>query len=85
MTLVIAFGVGVFLSTFLACRPFEKIWEPTIPGHCSSYLASGLATSIINVVIDFIIITLPIPMIWSLQMARGRKIAISIMFGMGLV
>lgn len=85
MGLVGLFGMSVLLSTFLNCRPFAKTWNPMLPGHCGSNTGQVLATSIVNVVIDLIIIVLPMPMIWSLQMAQGRKLALTVTFGMGLM
>lgn len=85
MAIVVAFGVGAVLLGFLLCRPIAKNWNPLLPGHCGNTLGSVLATSIINVLVDLMIITLPMPMIWSLQMAPGRKIALMITFGLGLM
>ena len=83
--LVIAFGVGVVVSSFLLCNPTAKFWDPSLPGTCGSLVNYLLALSICNLVIDLIIILLPIPMIWWLQMSRRRKIELTITFTLGLV
>lgn len=83
MTLVIFFGIGNTLVAFLICRPFAKNWNPLLPGVYGSTIDAVLATSIINVTVELMIITMLMPMIWRLQMAARRKIALTITFGLG--
>ncbi|KAL8952390.1 MAG: hypothetical protein Q9222_001699 [Ikaeria aurantiellina] len=83
--LVISFFLGVLLTTFLNCRPLSKTWTPNLPGTCGSLVGNLIGTTVVNVVIDMGIILLPMPLVWNLQMARWRKVALTITFGMGLV
>lgn len=85
MAFPISFGIGNTLMAFLTCRPFAKNWDPLLPGVCGSTIDALLATSIVNLNVDLIILILPMPMIWRLQMAARRKIALTITFGLGLV
>ena len=39
----------------------------------------------LNAVIDLLILLLPIRMVWTLQMSPKRKVAVSAIFGLGLV
>ena len=83
MALVVSFGVGNILLAFLICRPFAKNWNLLLPGTCGSTKDSVIATSIVNFIVDLIIISLPMPMIWRLQMAKTRKIALTTIFSLG--
>ncbi|KAL8896387.1 MAG: hypothetical protein Q9192_003123 [Flavoplaca navasiana] len=83
--IVLAFGVGVVLQTFLLCRPLAKTWNPALPGRCGSLVGAVIGTSAVNVMVDIGIILLPMPMVWNLQMARSRKIALTITFGLGMM
>lgn len=85
ISIVLAFGVGVVLQTFLLCRPFAKTWNPALPGRCGSLVEAVIGTSAVNVAVDIGIILLPMPMIWNLQMARSRKIALTFTFGLGMM
>lgn len=85
MTLVVLFGLGNVLQAFLLCRPFAKNWYTLLPGSCGSIRASVLSLSIINMTVDLIIVALPMPMIWRLQMAKKRKIGLTITFALGLL
>ena len=82
---IISFGIGTILQAFLLCRPFAKNWDPLLPGVCGSSAETILAEAIINMIVDVAIILLPMPLIWQLQMAQRKKVALTIIFGLGLV
>lgn len=85
MAVVLLFGVGLILEAFLLCQPFAKNWEPLLPGTCGSITASFLADGVINIIIDLAMIILPMPIVWRLQMAPQRKIALTIVFALGIL
>ena len=62
----------------------EKIWKPQVPGYCFSKHELGVASGSLNVLSDFAIFILPIPVVWHLHMARRRKIGVVSVFGVGL-
>ena len=45
----------------------------------------SLFIAICNFLQDVIIVVLPMPILWNLQMAVSRKVALTGMFGMGIV
>ena len=85
MAFVIAFGVAVVISDFLTCRPLPKAWKPLEPGVCEDPTKSAAAISGCNMATDLIIILLPMPMIWGLQMPTRRKIELTIIFALGFL
>lgn len=86
MALVMAYWLSTILRMFFLCSPFAYSWDKTIPnGTCVNLEAAYLSVSIINLILDIMVIALPMPMLWSLQMATSKKIAISAIFGMGAV
>jgi hypothetical protein len=54
------------------CKPIEKAWNPTVPGHCINTFKWWIGNSVSNVVIDLLVLLLPMPMIWKLKMGKGR-------------
>ena len=66
------------------CSPIQKLWEPTLPGHCFSRRRLGVASGIMNVISDFSILLLPLPLIWRLQMSWYKKSRVFAVFGFGL-
>ncbi|KAI1084317.1 hypothetical protein F5B20DRAFT_290990 [Whalleya microplaca] len=80
-----AFWFGAFFGTALFCIPPNRLWYPNTPGHCgdSSMMYTACATSDLG--IDVIIILLPMPILWGLQLPTAKKIALTFVFGLGFV
>jgi hypothetical protein len=85
MVLCAFFWIGAFFATALFCVPPQKLWYASTPGHCgnSSAFYSGCATS--DLILDVIVILLPMPVLWNLQMPMARKVALMAIFGIGFV
>ena len=66
------------------CSPIQKLWQPNIPGHCFSRHSGGVASAVFNVISDFSILILPLPIVWRLQMSWNKKSRVLAVFGMGL-
>ncbi|OSS43564.1 hypothetical protein B5807_11729 [Epicoccum nigrum] len=81
--IVVAYWTGCMLQAFLICRPFERNWNPFIPGHCASYEVAFVTTGVFNAITDLIIIALPIPVISSLHLATATKIGLIAIFAVG--
>ena len=79
--------VGWLISTVMVgvwlCDPVKKQWKPTTPGHCHPNAVLWLASAIPSVIIDLILLLLPLPMLWQLQMRKSRKILIMTVFVCG--
>jgi hypothetical protein len=62
------------------------ILDKTIPnGHCGDLASFGLYTAITTLISDAMVVVLPMPMLWRLQMETKRKIGLSVVFGMGIM
>ena len=85
MAFVSGYGISVIIKDVLTCRPLSKAWNPLKPGVCEHTLQSLIALTTLNMVGDLFIILLPMPMIWSLQMAKRRKIELTIVFALGVM
>lgn len=85
MGLAVATSVATILDAFLGCRPFAYNWDKDIPGGtCGNDLVAYLVPCAINLIIDVVVIVLPLPVIWTLKMHLPRKIAVSLIFSMGI-
>ncbi|KAI1439380.1 hypothetical protein F5Y02DRAFT_405874 [Annulohypoxylon stygium] len=86
IALTVALIIAVIFESFLLCRPFEFTWNKEIPGGvCGNSTDAYLAIGIVNLIIDFSLVLLPMPVLWRLQMPVGKKIAISAILGLGLL
>lgn len=67
VVLVSAFGIATAVVSFIPCLPFEKLWTPSMPGHCINIKAYWIANPALNIVFDIVIFVLPIPILWDLK------------------
>lgn len=57
------------------CDPIPAYWLGDV-AKCFDQQAALIADSVISVVSDFIILVMPLPLTWSLQMSRNKKLRI---------
>ncbi|KAI1078775.1 hypothetical protein F5B20DRAFT_192027 [Whalleya microplaca] len=69
----------------LACRPFERYWNPFIQGTCYyDVFKLDLPAGVINFVVDLMIFLLPHKVIWQLQLSLKKKLGVAAIFAVGL-
>ncbi|KAL4808625.1 hypothetical protein BDV18DRAFT_88184 [Aspergillus unguis] len=66
------------------CDPVPAYWTQDDPNaKCLDQRAALIADSVISVVSDLLILTLPLPLTWSLQMSRNKKLRVVGMLSAG--
>lgn len=89
-----AYGIGTFIIcwvitiTFLfifICVPVEKLWYPQLPGHCINQVATWIANATSTIATDLVILFLPMPQIWKLQLRTSEKVGLTVAFGLGFL
>lgn len=76
--------VGTFVGVFV-CSPVRKAWNPFVTGRCLDLKRNLLVVARSRTSFEFLILILPLRTIWNLQMGSRRKLAISAVFGGGLL
>ena len=77
--------ISAILYDFLICRPVSFRWKRLAGGGtCGDQKSYDLYIGITNLLLDFVVVILPMPVLWGLQMAVGRKVALSAIFSMGV-
>jgi hypothetical protein len=67
-------------------RPISQYWTLSMePQKCISEPAFLLASGIINTVTDFIVVILPVPVVWKLQLGRREQLVLVLLFGAGFI
>jgi hypothetical protein len=76
-----------FLIVFSThCDKIWHFWDPVLQAmNCRSTLKEEYASVVSNLVLDCIIVIIPLPVIWRLQMPLRKKFTVTAMFGLGLV
>ncbi|KAL8719100.1 MAG: hypothetical protein Q9181_008106, partial [Wetmoreana brouardii] len=88
----ILWGVGAFILAFtianvlfvaFQCKPISGAWNPTIKAKCINTSGGILAAAVLTIVTDFIILCLPLPSVWKLQLPIIRKLQLICVFLLG--
>lgn len=84
MGICILWGIGSVLTPLLLCQPFAFNWDNKIPGgKCGNRPLSYILVGTFHIVTDFIVLTIPIPFLWKLQMVKSRKMTLIFIFSLG--
>jgi hypothetical protein len=75
--------LGNILMMAFGCSPIRKYWTPGIPGVCLNLEVMYLVGGIPNIVLDFLILLLPLPLLWKLKMPLNRKLLVVGVFVLG--
>ena len=71
-----------FLAVF-KCLPLSSIENHTIRTRCINFGVWIVIHGFHNIVTDFVLLILPMPLVWRLKMTRTRKIQVSGIFALG--
>lgn len=79
------FFVGTVLADCLICQPISYRWDQITggKGSCGDEKSLDLFIGIFNLFLDVMAVVLPMPILWGLNTAVGKKVMLSCMFGMG--
>lgn len=83
---VIAYGMAGILGYTLQCVPLSNLWK--LPGNdpraCHTFsFTLVLILGVINIVTDITILSLPLPLVWSLQASKSRRLQLIAVFSLG--
>lgn len=74
---VVCMGIAAAFLAVFSCVPVNASWDHRVKRRC---IDSDTWTTIYgsqNVVTDFVLLFLPMPLVWRLNMATARKIQVS--------
>jgi hypothetical protein len=90
---IIMFGLG-FLGLWgitlcfllpMVCMPVATFWDPDVGGFCLDNGTIWYVMAGVNVVTDFAVFTMPIPVISSLHLPTRQKAMLLIVFTLGIL
>ncbi|KAJ5274998.1 hypothetical protein N7497_005609 [Penicillium chrysogenum] len=83
--MIVLISVWAIVMTFLAifnCKPISAFW--TTKGTCLNFKQFAIGYAIVNIISDFAVWLMPIPRVWNIQLPKPQKIALSLIFALGL-
>ncbi|KAK8022445.1 hypothetical protein PG993_013212 [Apiospora rasikravindrae] len=84
---VILYNVCGFITGLVICQPYEKNydWQGVVKGKCGDVKTYYEWLSAINVISDVIVLLLPLPFVYNLQLQLRKKIVLFLMFSVGFI
>lgn len=83
LAIVMCYTIWTVLGSVFACVPVRAFWTKEAGAQCLNQSAMWYTNAAINILTDFVIILLPMPVIKSLKLARRQKLALYIIFAIG--
>ncbi|KAK8084911.1 hypothetical protein PG997_006182 [Apiospora hydei] len=82
---ILLWVILVVAGSLAICQPAAFNWDQTIPGgHCGDSVKLWLSHGILNIITDMVVLLLPMPVLYQLQMVLYKKVVLMFTFGMGL-
>lgn len=69
----------------LVCTPVAAFWDRSVEGTCLNQLTIWYVMASVNLVTDFIIFSMPLPVIRNLQLPRKQRIMLTGVFCLGFL
>ncbi|KFX92796.1 hypothetical protein O988_07117 [Pseudogymnoascus sp. VKM F-3808] len=76
-------AAAIFITCGLQCRPLRGYWDKSVDAKCIDGNTYFIVNQTFNVVMDFVILGLPLPIIWRLKRVWQDKLALSFVFALG--
>ncbi|KAI9675950.1 MAG: hypothetical protein M1829_003188 [Trizodia sp. TS-e1964] len=84
MFFVVGSLIGGELSLFFGCQPISHRFDANYPRVCFNLIAHIDAVSYLDIIADFILVALPVPMLLKLKLGKRDKAALMTIFTTGL-
>ncbi|KAL8738822.1 MAG: hypothetical protein Q9181_000426 [Wetmoreana brouardii] len=81
--ITVAWTISFFFANLFTCYPISPFIEAFYHNNCVNGLALWYSMAISDIIIDFFIILLPIPMVLKLQLPLHQRIGVLAMFMLG--
>ena len=80
---VVGYGIAQGVGAIFQCMPIDANWTVNKPHYCTNLGLAATIFAICNVLSDFMILILPMPLLFRLQKPMNQKIQIMGMFALG--
>lgn len=85
LSFLICWAITLCFLLPLVCVPVAAFWNPNVKGFCLDNGTIWYVIAGVNVVTDFTVFTMPIPVISSLQLPTRQKALLLIVFTLGIL
>ncbi|KPM42684.1 hypothetical protein AK830_g3836 [Neonectria ditissima] len=86
MIILTVWAVSQAIMGFVQCIPLQAVWDPRIKANCIPNRTTWwYFNGVFNIVTDFAILLLPLPIVWKLLLPLSQKIILMGIFGLGFL
>lgn len=82
---IIACGIMTVSSSLFWCSPVAKTWDPTLSGWCVDRAGLNYSIASFNILNDLLLLSIPAPFIFKLQIQQKRRIILYCVFTCGVL
>ncbi|KAG8162132.1 hypothetical protein KVR01_007897 [Diaporthe batatas] len=82
--LLVLYYVATVIAKIWECVPRSRAWDQSIPGHCIDILMLVNVDGVFNVVTDFIMVIMPLRVVWNMNMKFLKKVHVVLAFTFGM-
>ncbi|KAK8080947.1 hypothetical protein PG997_008765 [Apiospora hydei] len=84
--LIVAWAIATIMAGCLICQPISKNWDLFMTGgHCGDQVLSFTVTGVINHITDVMVLVLPLPNLYKLQVPIQQRIVLVGVFSLGFL
>lgn len=83
MFIATGYSLAQAFSFTYNCNPVERYWDSGVEGSCLNLVLAFIVAAGLNVGTDFVILPLPIWLLWPLRIATRQKVAVTLLFMTG--
>ncbi|KAK5652250.1 hypothetical protein OQA88_10747 [Cercophora sp. LCS_1] len=84
ITFLLVYLFATTVVSLVQCQPIATAWDSSRTGKCIDLISFFVFNGSFAVVTDIIVLILPLPLVWGLQLPLGQKLALVPVFGIGI-
>jgi hypothetical protein len=83
LSIIVAYMIATTAAAIFQCTPIPRAWDKTIPGTCINITQNWFANAGFSIATDVIILLMPMPIIYSLNLQINQKLGLMFIFALG--
>jgi hypothetical protein len=83
LAFIVVWATAFFFAGLLICVPIEAFWTHAPGARCFMPIPLFYTGAISNSIMDVVILAIPVPLVWKLNLPRKQKISVSCIFLLG--
>ncbi len=85
MAVIVAWSLATLFGSIFQCHPIREAWNPMSDrSMCVNLRAFLIGTNTPNVILDFLILTAPVYLIWTLHLPWRKRAWVTLVLAIGV-